>query len=840
MSVECLNSQFKKSESFSLPLKFSGTPCSYDISTSTTVGPLMLAGEPGYVINTVANPDTITTAAPDNNLDGRATYAATQLNGQALDFLFAEIPAQTATTTLSYSLLAGVDPNLETTDISVSIVAVSNPADCLVTTSPSILANAGDGTSIRIVTEFGAGTTCSYVITAPTTVGGLTLSAEPGTSDGTLDGTIRRTAAQLSGNSFSFVYNGAPATTSSTTFSYSLFEGTDTAHGTTDVTLNIAPSASSTGCTANPSTVVLPDAGATRAVEITSSLLVGGPACSYDISTSTTVGPLMLVGEPGYVINTATNPDTITTAAQDTNLDGRVTYTAAQLNGQAFDFLFGQVASQTATTTLSYSLLAGVDTNLRTTDIAVTITAVANPADCIVVTSPVILLNAGTGVTTTITTEFGGGTTCSYDIAAPRTVGGLTLSEEPGTSDGTLDGTIRRTAAQLADQSFDFVYNGAPETTSSATFSYSLFEGTNTAFSTTDITINIEASAGSEGCTATPSTVVLPDADFDSTVQFASSLTVAGTPCTYDISTSTTAGPLKLAGEFEYTLDTSTNPDTITNAAPDNNLDGRVTYTATQLDGQSFDFLFAQIPAQTATTILSYDLLDGVDISLSGTDVSITIVPVANPADCLVTTSPSVLANAGDGVSATITTEFAGGTTCSYDISVPRTVGGLTLSAEPGTSDGNLDGTIRRTAAQLAGNSFEFTYNGAPDTTSSTTLSYTLFDGTNTAHGTTDVTVNIAPSAGSAGCTATPTSVVLPDAGTTRTIELTSSLLVGGPACSYDISTNTIVGPLRLVGELEYELDTSTNPDTITTAAQDNNLNGRVTYTAAQLNGQSL
>ena len=387
--------------------------------------------------------------------------------------MFGQVPSQTATTTLSYSLLAGVDTSLRTTDISVTITAVSNAGDCIVITSPVTLLNAGTGVTTTITTEFAGGTTCSYDITAPTTVGGLTLSTEPGTPDTSLDGTIRRTAAQLSGNRFNFEYTG-PSQSNAATFSYGLFEGTNSALATTDVTLNIASVTS--GCTASPTSTTLTSINTRARIQITPSLTVGGAACNYDISVATTVGSLMLAGEPGYTINTATNPDTITTAATDGDLNGIVRYSGTELSGNTFEFLYAEIPSDTGTATFSYSLLEGTDTSFSTQNIAVSITATANIARCISTPSSITLLNANSPIDVEIITTLGDGTTCSYNIAASTTAGGLSIAGEPGyelntadnpdtvrvaAQDGNLNGRTTYTAAQLDGNTFDFLYEAS-------------------------------------------------------------------------------------------------------------------------------------------------------------------------------------------------------------------------------------------------------------------------------------------------------------------------------------------------------------------------------------------
>ncbi|MBS0437260.1 MAG: tandem-95 repeat protein, partial [Proteobacteria bacterium] len=501
---------------------------------------------------------TVTLADGTPVTNGQVLTAA-QLAGLQFDAPADQLAA--TTTSFTYSVSDGtVTVNAGTT---ISVTPVN---DAPVASSSTItVAEESVNTPLGLAAPTDVdGNALTITVTGLPTVGTITLADGTPVTNGQV-----LTAAQLAGLQFDAPADLAAATT--TSFSYSVSDGTTTINAGTTISVtpvNDAPVASSSTITAAEESVNTP-------LGLTAPTDVDGDALTITITGLPAVG-------------------TVTLADGTPVTNGQV-LTAAQLAGLQFDAPADQLAA--TTTTFTYSVSDGTVTVNAGTTINVTPINDAPVASSSAITVAEESVNTPLGLAAPTDVD---GDALAITVTGLPAVGTVTLADGTPVTNGQV-----LTAAQLAGLQFDAPADQLAATTT--TFTYAVSDGTTTVNAGT--TINV--TPVNDAPVASSSTITVAEESVNTPLGLAVPTDVDGNALTITVTGLPAVGAVTLADGTPVT-------------------NGQV-LTAAQLAGLQFDAPADQLAA--TTTSFTYSVSDGTTTVNAGTTINVTPIndaPVAS------------------------------------------------------------------------------------------------------------------------------------------------------------------------------------------------------------------
>ena len=542
----------------------------------------------------VASSSTITVAEESVNTP-LGLVAPTDVDGNALTITVTGLPA-VGTVTLADG--TPVTNGQVLTAAQLAGLQFDAPADQLAATTTSFSYSVSDGTvtvnagtTINVTPVNDAPVASSSTITvaeestntplglaAPTDVDGnaltITVTGLPAVGTITLaDGTPVTngqvlTAAQLAGLQFDAPADQLAATT--TTFSYSVSDGTTT--GNAGTTINVTPV--NDAPVASSSTITVAEESANTPLGLAAPTDVDGNALTITVTGLPAVG-------------------TITLADGTPVTNGQV-LTAAQLAGLQFDAPADQLAA--TTTTFTYSVSDGTTSVNAGTTINVTPVNDAPVASSSTITVAEESVDTPLGLSAPTDID---GNALTITVTGLPMVGSVTLADGTPVANGQV-----LTAAQLAGLQFDAPADQLAATTT--TFTYSVSDGTVTVNAGT--TINV--TPVNDAPVASSSTITVAEESVDTPLGLSAPTDIDGNALTITVTGLPTVGTVTLADGTPVT-------------------NGQV-LTAAQLAGLQFDAPADQLAATTTT--FTYSVSDGSATVNAGTTINVTPVndaPVA-------------------------------------------------------------------------------------------------------------------------------------------------------------------------------------------------------------------
>uniref|UniRef100_UPI0035B0C731 Ig-like domain-containing protein n=1 Tax=Piscinibacter sp. TaxID=1903157 RepID=UPI0035B0C731 len=500
---------------------------------------------------------TVTLADGTPVTNGQVLTAA-QLAGLQFDAPADQLAA--TTTSFSYSVSDGtVTVNAGTT---INVTPVN---DAPVASSSTItVAEESTNTPLGLAAPTDVdGNALTITVTGLPAVGTITLADGTPVTNGQV-----LTAAQLAGLQFDAPADQLAATT--TTFSYSVSDGTTTVNAGTTINvtpINDAPVASS-------STITVAEESANTPLGLAAPTDVDGNALTITVTGLPAVG-------------------TITLADGTPVTNGQV-LTAAQLAGLQFDAPADQLAA--TTTTFTYSVSDGTTSVNAGTTINVTPVNDAPVASSSTITVAEESVDTPLGLSAPTDID---GNALTITVTGLPMVGSVTLADGTPVANGQV-----LTAAQLAGLQFDAPADQLAATTT--TFTYSVSDGTVTVNAGT--TINV--TPVNDAPVASSSAITVAEESVNTPLGLTAPTDIDGNALTITVTGLPTVGTVTLADGTPVT-------------------NGQV-LTAAQLAGLQFDAPADQLAATTTT--FTYSVSDGSATVNAGTTINVTPVndaPVA-------------------------------------------------------------------------------------------------------------------------------------------------------------------------------------------------------------------